>query len=674
MPMPGDEVAGGDGDRDDPQREALRAEALHWRELAERRDAALRSLARRPLVRVAVGIDRRTGPLQRGLASWRGRRKGAAGQALLAVTSLPARWTRRQRATALHGQIAGLPPSAGEPPVSVVVLAGPNGVRRPSGTGSFPRVIAVGGLGSAPDPGADVVVRADGLGRIAALARGAQAATTEVLCFAPDQLEPLGSGWLAALSSALGEGVVAATPTLVHPDRRGRHTTEHDQRVRSEGFDLSVDAAGVPVALARRAGLGVDVGRAPLAVDIAPLPGLVVDREAYLAAGGLQDVGDDDDAAAADLCMRLWRLGGRVVHVPASVVVDGRPVMSRRALRQPIDAHGAGWRSFIDRQGSAAARRAGAGSGAPRRWVITTAVPSARLAPRWGDWHLAEALARALRALGQDVLVQTHDQADSLVARSRDVHLVLHGLGTVRRTAGQHHIVWVVSHPETFDVEECDAADLVVVASPRFAEHLRARSRTPIEVLLQATDPQRFRPRPPVGEHQHPVTIVAKTREVLRPVVADALAAGVRPAIYGSGWEHLVDPTLVVADHIDNEELAVVYASAGVVLNDHWDTMAGWGFVSNRIFDVLACGTPIISDDVAEIRELFGDVVPTYRTSDELGELVRDALDDPAAARRRAEEGRLIVLEHHTFDHRARQLLDLVEQHHLGDPDSLVPW
>ena len=218
------------------------------------------------------------------------------------------------------------------------------------------------------------------------------------------------------------------------------------------------------------------------------------------------------------------------------------------------------------------------------------------------------------------------------------------------------------------DPAECDAADLVLVASPRFADELRGRTATPVEVLLQATDPARFRPLPPDPRHEHPVTVVAKTRDVQRAVVTDALAAGVRPAVYGYGWDGLIDRHLIVADHVDNELLPVVYSSAGVVLNDHWDTMAAWGFVSNRIFDVLACGTPVISDDLPEVHDLFGDAVPTYRTARQLGDLVAEALDDPAQARARAARGRAIVLEHHTFDHRARALLDLVARH--APPDA----
>jgi len=218
-------------------------------------------------------------------------------------------------------------------------------------------------------------------------------------------------------------------------------------------------------------------------------------------------------------------------------------------------------------------------------------------------------------------------------------------------------VLWVISHPESIEDDECEAADLVLVASPRFADHLRTRTSTPVEVLLQATDHHRFNPRPVDPAHQHPVTVVGKTRNVLRSVVADAIAVGLRPSIYGSGWRTLVDPDLVVADHVANEDLPTVYSSAGVVLNDHWRTMKAWGFVSNRLYDVLACGTPVISDRVPGLDELFDDSVLQYGTPDELRSLVDGILADPAGARTRAERGRERVVATHTFDHRADELL-----------------
>jgi spore maturation protein CgeB len=87
--------------------------------------------------------------------------------------------------------------------------------------------------------------------------------------------------------------------------------------------------------------------------------------------------------------------------------------------------------------------------------------------------------------------------------------------------------------------------------------------------------------------------------------------------------------------------------------------------VSNRLFDVLACGTPVISDHLDELHDLFGDAVPTYRAPNELGALVAATLDDHARARAVAEAGRGIVLAHHTFDDRARELLELLVRHGL---------
>ena len=46
----------------------------------------------------------------------------------------------------------------------------------------------------------------------------------------------------------------------------------------------------------------------------------------------------------------------------------------------------------------------------------------------------------------------------------------------------------------------------------------------------------------------HDVAVVAKSRDVYRGAVRDAIAAGLEPAIYGSGWEQFVDPKLIGPD------------------------------------------------------------------------------------------------------------------------------
>jgi hypothetical protein len=150
------------------------------------------------------------------------------------------------------------------------------------------------------------------------------------------------------------------------------------------------------------------------------------------------------------------------------VVVDERPVRSVRALTEPIDPNSPGWRTVVDRQGPTLLRLArGFRVTDHLRIALTVAAPSARAASHWGDWHLAQALARGLRRLGHSVHLQTADQVDDPAGRSCDVHLVLRGQTAMTRTQGQHHVLWIISHPESIDLQECHDADLVLVASER---------------------------------------------------------------------------------------------------------------------------------------------------------------------------------------------------------------
>jgi glycosyltransferase involved in cell wall biosynthesis len=410
------------------------------------------------------------------------------------------------------------------------------------------------------------------------------------------------------------------------------------------------------------AGAAVAVGEPPRDVVAGSAACLLIARAAYEKAGGLSE-GDDLDVAVIELCLRLKELGGRIVVDPSTLMLDHRPVGSRRQLVEPIDPEGPVWSSAIERSGPALRRSARPPRDGLLSFAITIAAPFAAGVEEWGDWHLAEALGAALRRLGHEVRVQTIDRVDEPASRTCDVHMVLRGLKPVRRTAGQRHVLWVISHPELVEDHELESADLVLAASPRYAADVRSRVTTPVEVLLQATDQHRFFPHRVEPRHQHPVTVVARTRAVLRPAVADALAAGIRPSIYGDGWAELVDPQLVEAENVENELLPLVYSSAGVVLNDHWRTMQSWGFVSNRIYDVLACGTPVISDPVEGLDELFDGAVLEYHDPDELKDLVAEVLADPATARARAERGREAVLARHTFDHRAEELVGLLRRH-----------
>ena len=86
----------------------------------------------------------------------------------------------------------------------------------------------------------------------------------------------------------------------------------------------------------------------------------------------------------------------------------------------------------------------------------------------------------------------------------------------------------------------------------------------------------------------------------------------------------------------------VALAALGLlVLNDHWADMAREGFVSNRIFDALATGAPVVSDSVPGLSDSLGGLVRTYETPDDLRRIVLDIEREPEEAR--AERARSVA-------------------------------
>ena len=114
---------------------------------------------------------------------------------------------------------------------------------------------------------------------------------------------------------------------------------------------------------------------------------------------------------------------------------------------------------------------------------------------------------------------------------------------------------------------------------------------------------------------------------------------------------------MLEATSIENLALGDFYRSSQRVLADHWPDMANMGFIQNRIFDAVACGTPVVSDHVAGLRDVFGSMVQEYSTLDELRWLCGpEGLTAFGTADERAVQARE-VLEHHSFDARAKTLV-----------------
>ncbi len=305
--------------------------------------------------------------------------------------------------------------------------------------------------------------------------------------------------------------------------------------------------------------------------------------------------------------------------------------------------------------------------------AIKIAVPKEEVKGSWGDTHFAGALAAALTRLG--ITTEVHILPEWDLPASQDVDIVIHlrGLSRYVPRAAHINVLWIISHPDDVTERECEEYDLVLVASHLHADWLGRRLSTPVVYLPQATDHRRFHPVDTQEDLETEVLFVGNSRGQRRPAVDWAIDRGMPLTVYGGGWTNRIPPRFVRESHFPNEQLAGLYASAGVVLNDHWPDMRERGFISNRIFDVLASGSVVVSDEVEGLKEVFGDLVPTFSGPSELESVVREILGDRERRAAIIEAGTALVAQEHTFERRADQIMELLRpalQTRQGDLDG----
>jgi GT2 family glycosyltransferase/spore maturation protein CgeB len=293
-------------------------------------------------------------------------------------------------------------------------------------------------------------------------------------------------------------------------------------------------------------------------------------------------------------------------------------------------------------------------------FCLKIGAPSWKVAERWGDLYFARAVGRELARRGHRFHIQTLDEWDDEVGLGFDVVVHLRGLSRYTPRPGQFNVMWHLSHPDDVGVAELAGYDLVLVASESHGATLGDAISVPTVVVEQATDPRVFYPDPDPALARE-LVFVGNSRKVRRRIIEDVLPTDRDLAIWGGDWEDMVDPRLVAAKFVPNDEVRRIYSSAGLVLCDHWDDMRGHGFISNRIYDALACGAVVVSDHVPGI-ERFGDAVVTYDSREDLSRVIDELLDDRGALRGRGERGRERVLREHTFEHRVDALLHAIRE------------
>jgi len=278
------------------------------------------------------------------------------------------------------------------------------------------------------------------------------------------------------------------------------------------------------------------------------------------------------------------------------------------------------------------------------------------------DYAFARGVADALLRKGHSVRIDSGADWYS-DAKGTDFDLAIRGRGGFEPQSNIPMISWIIYPGKTkkhlVSQNEVESSEHTFFASSLDLEAFKKRGLgDKCSLLMQGFDKKIMYPKTKSHKDQSDIALVGSNHFAteLRPIVAMALEAKAKLRIFGRGWKNTIASGFLESSYIDNAKVGDLYRSSKIVLCDHLESMRKGGYVSNRIFDVLACGTPIISDDIQGLPDDIRGFVKTVSSSHEFAEAVAEIGAESAQQKNKRQIMAKKMLDHHSFDQRADQI------------------
>lgn len=301
-----------------------------------------------------------------------------------------------------------------------------------------------------------------------------------------------------------------------------------------------------------------------------------------------------------------------------------------------------------------------------------------------GDLFVALALARALHDAGWGITLWPESRYDEPMPAAIDIAVVLiesfvPGL-LDRRTRA---VAWVRNWTESWaSLPYLQEFAAIWCSSEASADRIREVFDGEVIVVPISTDEDVFAPSTDTDREPGVVT-TANFWGVNRDItgVLSALASSLPVTWYGRNGEYIEG--LGSVEHrsqVPWKDLASVYSSFAIVIDDVIPAAAQYGNQNSRLFDALACGAMVVTNEARGLVELGLGDVPVYADENQLRMTCEALLADPAGTAERAARLRAVVLERHTSRARAASLAEHLDrlrpapEAEVGPRDSLIAW
>lgn len=321
---------------------------------------------------------------------------------------------------------------------------------------------------------------------------------------------------------------------------------------------------------------------------------------------------------------------------------------------------------------------AGEFSDGPRGRLLFV-ISTTDLSASHGDVYVGLGLAKYLRRLGWGIVLWPRERWTEETPDGIDTAIVMiesYVPGLVHPST--RVIAWIRNWTDAWaELPYLDTFDQLWCSSQLSAERMGGVFGGPIHLVPLATDDELF--TPVEVERRGDVVTTANYWGADRALV-DALTevAEERPVTWfgrnvpdlelPQGIEHL--------RRVDYFTLPFVYSAWSYVIDDAITPAKRYGMQNSRLFDALACGATVFTNNSSGLDDLGLNETPTYEDPADLVEALRDADADPDATAARTARLRDIVLSQHTYARRADTVTELLAtpRRAAAERSELLAW
>jgi len=294
---------------------------------------------------------------------------------------------------------------------------------------------------------------------------------------------------------------------------------------------------------------------------------------------------------------------------------------------------------------------------------VGIATSNSKTNPSAGDLYTGREFGRALESsLGWHVMYL--DQGSAWY-ETDDCDIVVAMLTNFRPSKMQNKstkvIAWIRNwHNAWVKHEDFPLYDLVMVSSEAGARYVKKNSAIPAQnvfVLPLAVNGAKFEAKRDFA-HRPLDYATAVSYWGSRRLLCDFDPQNVphKGQLHGRGWHKFPKLRPIYSGFLEYSNLPSLYAASKIVVDDSNHVTTPWGALNSRIFDALASGALVVTNNVIGAEELFRDAkLPTYKSGRELEQLLCTLLLHGETANRTAliEKLQQEVLQKHTYVQRA---------------------